>query len=274
MLINASYFVGELNIPKVSNTDVSEKLAWFINKYESELLTNLLGYSLYKAFMEGIVVDPMDSKWSDLLYGAEYNYNGYTKYWKGIIQLPLGSSPSISNGGTQSVVVGRGHTYDPVANASTITIPPAFVGKNFTLSQRGVGQLRTDEFTVAGNTLTLTGSTFLSGDTYFYNASYSMEIAGIGEQPAKSMIANYVYYYWQRNEASQSSGLGEVATKTENSDRVSPDAKMVAAWNELSGWVAELICYLDATSLIYTDWNYIYRYDRLNDFRPINTLGI
>lgn len=82
---------------------------------------------------------------------------------------------------------------------------------------------------------------------------YAEFIAGIAEDPIEekwavlldalrndttkeSPIANYVYYWVMRNDATQSTGTGEVVANNENSRRVSPVDKMVRAWNEMVDW--------------------------------------
>lgn len=52
----------------------------------------------------------------------------------------------------------------------------------------------------------------------------------------KSLIANYVYYYWQRDVVSFSSGSGEKTGNTTNAIPATPAIKMVRAWNEMVQW--------------------------------------
>lgn len=69
---------------------------------------------------------------------------------------------------------------------------------------------------------------------------------GFTNEGKASILANYVYYYYQRNLVSQSVGVGEVTTKAENARRISPAVKMVRAWNEMGQWIHELQDYLQA----------------------------
>lgn len=88
MLIDASYFVGELNIPDTSNSSVAERLNFFIAKYEEELLRSVLGHSLYAAFIAGTKDKEeadIDQKWKDLRDGKNYtNSSGNADYWMGL----------------------------------------------------------------------------------------------------------------------------------------------------------------------------------------------
>lgn len=67
----------------------------------------------------------------------------------------------------------------------------------------------------------------------------------VDEQVHESIIANYVYYWFMRNNVTTTTGVGEVETETDNSTRVSPSLKMVSAWNEMvdgvksvAGWLS------------------------------------
>jgi hypothetical protein len=97
MIVNNSYFVGEIFIPH-SKSDISdsviganESVKDFIDEYESDCLSKSLGYSLYKLFKDelddtqsnGLKVTA-DSKWNDLLNGKEYVLNTETLKWRGI----------------------------------------------------------------------------------------------------------------------------------------------------------------------------------------------
>lgn len=50
---------------------------------------------------------------------------------------------------------------------------------------------------------------------------------------AVSPIADYVYYYWLKQNHTQTSGLGEVANVAQNAVRVSPKLKAVDAWDSM-----------------------------------------
>lgn len=161
MLIDHTYFIGELNIVNSSTSAVSSLLDHFINKYEKELLTNVLGLTLYNAFKAGLAEVSVPQKWTDLKSGVDYtDLNGDPKHWRGIVTT----------------------------------------------------------------------------------------------SPNESLIANYVYYWYTRNEHTQRSAMGEVKATTENAVMVSPALKMVSAWNQMSEWICELIDYLDVKKDDYTGW--------------------
>lgn len=86
-LIDASYFFGPLLIAQKSDSSVASSLSLFIDEHEERLLSDLLGYELYKAYNAGIAVTPTpDAIWTDLRNGVEYtNRAGRLAKWKGLI---------------------------------------------------------------------------------------------------------------------------------------------------------------------------------------------
>lgn len=74
----------------LGNSDVLGEL---IAKYEREVLVKLLGWSLYKLFLDNLELDAngvyevkenADSKWGELLNGKEYTVNGVPVVWRGL----------------------------------------------------------------------------------------------------------------------------------------------------------------------------------------------
>ena len=270
MLIDSTYFRGRLNIPNTDKAATLERLNWFIEDEEQRLLKDVLGLGLYNAFIAGLLEDPVDTLWIDLLHGATYVVNGTSHHWEGLVQDP-GSVLSAGLAGKRTVVVGRGQLFDPLANATSTTVPAEMVGKQFLFQQRAFGFLDSDEYTVTGSTLTLTGGrTFSLNDRYYYIPLGISLASGTGAVK-RSLIANYVYYQWLRDQATQSSGIGEVITKTENSKRTDPRQKMCAAYNEM---VEQLWCmwhYLDANKTAYA---YTPNHWTRNKYRTINTMNL
>lgn len=273
MLIDRTYFIGEINIPNTHTPAIGGLLDWFIEKYEEQFLKEVLGYDLYTAFKAGLLIDPIPQKWTDLIEGVEYTYNDKTKFWRGLVSQP----PSVLNAldalNTISVIVGGGGLYDPVVGQSSVTIPAVLVGKDFIIEQRGIGQLRDDEYSIAGNTLTLTTGLFGNSDTYFYKSA-TLAINTTTGTSKQSPIANYVYYWFIRNNHSQTATMGEVKSQNENAVNHSPALKMTRAWNEMSAWVCELRDYLDAKNTDYPEWEEQDVWRMLRSFRPINEFNI
>lgn len=86
MIIDRSYFIGEINIPNVNQTEIGGLVDLFIQKYEPEFLQSALGYELAQQFTAGIAMPTPDQKWLDLRDGAEYtDYAGKVRKWKGLV---------------------------------------------------------------------------------------------------------------------------------------------------------------------------------------------
>jgi len=267
-LIDRSYFAGgELNLPGLNRIEIQENIDMLIMDREPELLTFLFGVKMYDDFIQGLGEDPIQQKWADLLQGVRYEPSpGQYRKWRGLISVPYSTVGVVDASNSIDIVVGRGRTYDPAPGTTSTVIPAALVGKPFTIEYRAIGQLLPTEYTIVGNVLTLLSPfTFELGDVWFYKAA-SLAVNQSTGDSKKSLIANYVYYWYMRKEASQTTTIGEVATKAENATRTNPGAKMARAWNQMVEWVHELYCFLETR---HTDYPYLVReYDR--KWRPIN----
>lgn len=89
MIIDTSYFVGKINLPQTGNTEGAETVNQFIGNYEPDYLKRVLGYSLWKAFTDGIAGSGVvDQRWTDLLEGKEFTIGAYTLAWPGFEAKP------------------------------------------------------------------------------------------------------------------------------------------------------------------------------------------
>lgn len=268
MLIDHTYFIGHLNIPYAGASDEAmiERINTFIEWHEQDFLNKVLGHSLALAFADVLLGDPIEPRWSDLL----------AKIVEG-----QGAVTSVAMLGSTGVTVGRGNTYDPVSGSSTVVIPPAYVGTNLKIEQRGFGTLEEGlDYSITGNVLTLLGNhVFSLNDRYYYSTpdvTFTSAYGGV----KRSMIANYVYYFWMQNEATQTGMVGESQVKTENATRTTPEDKMVYAWNEMVDKARGLQCWLDKNKETYPEWEGVpYRpwympYGAAECFQKINIFGI
>ena len=103
MITSSSYYVGKIQI---ANTEASnapnshlfgnvDELKRFIERYEPDATIKCLGYSLDKEFRSNLeIVSPAtvqtvkpaaDQKWKDLFSGKEYQLDGETVYWRGLV---------------------------------------------------------------------------------------------------------------------------------------------------------------------------------------------
>lgn len=157
-LIDKTYFVGELNIPGKADQSIGQRLDWFIEKYETELLEDLLGYDAYLSFTN----DGAAERWTDLKNGKVYTYYTRTHKWKGLLNVD---------------------------------------------NQR-------------------------------------------------SLIANYIYFHWMRDQATVTTTSGEKKTKAENSDNASASFKVIRAWNEMCEQIAQMFYFLHANPVTYPEFTY------------------
>jgi hypothetical protein len=287
--IDASYFVGELNIPNSDQAPVIERITWFIEKYEPDFLQKLMGYPLYKAFLTGInVVTPSvpDIKWINILYGTEYiDLRGETQKWKGLIvtdnpiynlsggyvykkpqYLTAGQTVGLAVGASAASFDGtvgkddwRGWT--PVITRSTIMKP----GINYSWDPvLGVFAL------LAAN------DKFGPAEDFFVEFELRTEavLPVIDMAVNESCIADYVYYRYRRDSATQTAGIGEVITNAENSVNANPRKKIATIWNQMHEWVKEFMYFLECTQnadqTIYPQWTLNNNHDALRYFGFIN----
>jgi|SRR5678815_4098121 hypothetical protein len=75
LLIDTSFFVGEINIPNAQKPEVKESLELFIAKGEQQLLRQLFGHELYVSY----AADSTTQRFQDLIYGEDFDY------WRGLI---------------------------------------------------------------------------------------------------------------------------------------------------------------------------------------------
>lgn len=289
--IDASYFVGELNIPNTDQPAVLQRLTWFIEKYEPQFLLKLMGYPLYKAFLAGInVVSPAvpDIKWLNILYGAEYtDFRGDLQKWKGLV---ITDNPIYNLSGelvykapqylTAGVTVGL----TPGTNAATFD---GTAGKEDwrgwipILTRSGIMKPGIDyswNATTGEMILLKLGDKFGPQEDFFAAFQLRTDAAAslIGISGSESLITNYVYTRYRKDSATQFTGIGEVIAKAENSTNVSPWKKAAHAWNEMHCWVKEFLVFMEATQIadptIYPQWTFNDKYDALRYFGFMNPI--
>lgn len=181
--IDPSYFFGNLTIAQKSDTAVSSSLILFIDELEVKLLTDLLGYDLYKAYVAGITEGSPLAKWTALRDGKEYtNRSGINTKWRGL--------------------------------------------------------------------------KFTDGTA------------------KKSLIANYVYWHWMENEASDTTGTGVKVAANQNAVNASPVGKMIRAWNEMVTWIGDLIEFLLSNESDYETFQVHYARIPISLLKKQNAFGI
>jgi hypothetical protein len=64
--IDLSYFTRSLQIAQLSQPEVADTVESYIEELSQEFLKKLLGDVLYVEFIEGLTVEPVDAKWTQL----------------------------------------------------------------------------------------------------------------------------------------------------------------------------------------------------------------
>lgn len=88
-----------------------------------------------------------------------------------------------------------------------------------------------------------------NGKTYTNSAGLLCKWEGFTKN--RNPIANYIYYHFQKDNASITRSTGENATSVENGTRVTPWPKMKAAWCKMVEWNWNLHDFLVANKSIY-----------------------
>lgn len=290
-LIDVSYFVGELTIPNTDETAIAERLTGFINKYEPLFLQKLFGYPLYKAFVAAMSVTPPATpaqRFLNILYGVEYtDFQGRLQKWKGLI---VTDSPVFTVSGNlaykKPVYITAGTTAGFVPNTNTATLD----GTNGTDDWRGWplilyrdGAILFEDvdysWDIATGVLTLLGIGNVFGNDEQLVSQFEQRTDPINAPDVagqESCIANYVYYWYKRNYATQTTDLGEVVTQAENSRNASPRKKLASAWNATHYWVKEFCEFMEATQVadptIYPEWTLTDEHNALNHFAFMNPI--
>lgn len=234
MFIDYTYFYEDLYLAAIEDEAVRASIQQSINKREPEFMSKLLGYELYRDLKAGLLIDPIAAKWVNLLYGTEFtNRKGNLEYWKGLV--------AYSDGITVN-------TYWPDDIMFTIGAELAdqreyrntfLAGKQYRVVERGTGQLVKDteyEEVIEGGFDMLTRDFILNG---VYSIQFTAPVplpdpaTVLPDQTKESPIANYVYYWIRRNNATQTSGSGEKIMQQDNATNESPIQKQTDAWNEM-----------------------------------------
>lgn len=275
MLIDKSYFVGDLDIPNTGDLPVSERLTWFIQKYEPMFLEKLLGYPLYKVFIAGLNVTPPatpDQRFIDILYGKEYtDLNGLLRKWKGLI---VTDSPTLNLAGGYVYRKAEYITIGVTPGTVVGSITETFDGTNGSSDWRGwvpiitrIGVMKPDvdySWNPTTGVLTLLKSGDMFGNLEYFFVQFELRNNSDVNAPTfttnQSPIAQYIYYWYCRDAASQNTGIGQVITNAENASNVSPRRKLATVWNAMHYWCVDFINFMEAMRLQnpvpYPEWEW------------------
>lgn len=91
------------------------------------------------------------------------------------------------------------------------------------------------------------------GGMYAYNGIDGLWL-GFNNDTKQSPTANYCYYWYTRQNATQTTDGGETVAKMENSIPISNLTKQARAWNEMCDWQVNLVSYLLANQSTYPEF--------------------
>lgn len=274
MLIDKSYFVGDLDIPNTGDLPVSERVTWFIQKYEPMFLEKLLGYHLYKPFIAGLSVTPPavpEQRFIDILYGKEYtDISGIPRKWKGLI---VTDSPTLNLAGgyvyRKAEYVTIGVTGGTTSGVSTLTFDGANGSADWRgwvpiITRAGVMQPGIDySWNKDTGVLALLKPGDIFGNLEYFFVQFELrnsDVTAPGFTTNQSVIGQYIYYWYTRDAATQNAGIGQVITNAENATNVSPRRKLATIWNAMHYWCVDFLNFMEAMRLQspapYPEWQW------------------
>lgn len=95
----------------------------------------------------------------------------------------------------------------------------------------------------------------LNGKTYTYNDTEYIWQGLVNTMMKISPIANYVFFYYVRDNATSMTTVGNTSNTTENSTRVSPTDKLVFAWQGMAEVNISLYHFLSRNADTYPEFN-------------------
>lgn len=285
--IDSTYFFDPIKIAQKSQTAVANSLAMFIDEYEDKLLTDLLGYELYKAYKTSIESATPAAIYTDIRDGKEYtNRSGRVTKWRGLRYTASGANV----GSITDVIrflepirfkIGDGGALTPALHSIRYTNPllEDLTVDQFTIHRNGYGFLFPDIAFVYN--ADEGWFELIPNDRFNINEEFTIQIrkqeateAVITAGKKKSLIANYVYWHWMENETTSTTGTGEKVIDGQNASNASPVFKMVSAWNEMVNQVWELIEFLLTNESDYPTFRDHYAWIPRNIVKKQNPYGI
>ena len=267
--IDRTYFAtGELFIPGLDKDSVQEKLDYFISIHEPDCLRKLLGYEFFKLFTDGLNESSPEQKWIDLRDGVEFTgYNGRVKKWMGFTGL-INAVPVFGGGFRPSEQIQADVTTGFVSDTTTVTFDGTSGKKDYRgykmIPERiSTGTMWLDE-DYTWNAITGKWDLLKPGDKFQplekFNVTFepysNSSSSSSGTSVKQSLIANYVYYWYMREAASSTTGIGEALPVAENTQNANPAYKMQRAWMQLMDWVQELLEFMNQKRDDYPEFFY------------------
>ena len=118
----------------------------------------------------------------------------------------------------------------------------------------------------------------LYGKEYTDDCGHLQYWRGLVYDPKVSLIANYIYVRFQEDSATQTTGVSTSVNDTASGKSVSPEVKMIDAWNFFSEETKQMVSFLwnmnQQDPSVYPEFTLSQCYKSLSFSRPNNFLGI
>lgn len=258
MLIDKSYFYGPLALAQLSQADNLILLNRYIQLYEPKILKAVLGYELYKALQAGLLVDPVASRWTNLLYGAEYTKpNGRLDFWPGIITYTDGLTIGTYTPVDRFYTVDGPGANDPVSGQNQLRDPfLKNLGASYRVVERGTGPIQVTTVDDPGGFDKAVN--FTPGGVYTIEFIKPIPLPApavvVPSESVKSLIAQYVYFMYMDGQTIAVTGAGKKALVAQNAQATNDIAKEVSAWNEMVHMNRQLREFLNVNRVVYPEW--------------------
>lgn len=118
----------------------------------------------------------------------------------------------------------------------------------------------------------------LDGAEFVNRFGVTQKWVGLVHDTDQSLIAYYVYYYFQKDSISQTTGVATVVSKKEASINISPAEKMISAWNQFARESNSLISFLRSKKdiddvFVYPEFTYYQAYLSSRGVKTNNIFG-
>lgn len=286
MLVTPDLFFGEINIPNTSQQEVNESLLIEIGFRENECLKDLLGYSLFNAF----ITNPTEQRFSDLINGKEYSdVNGDLQKWNGLVytNTSLPANPIIIGySQKEEVQVQAGTTVGIVVGLNSFVFDGTdgtedWRGYEITVNRSEYGvMIKNVDYSwdkVTGIfTLLKSGDVFTSNQWFTVNFFPQRIVSYVtdGNIYYFSLIAFYIYFYYMKDKTIWNSGTTTVVPKGNSAINASAALKMENAYNIYFRQARDLANFMISNLDVYPEYSYNIYQKNCSSIRPLNCIDL
>lgn len=251
-LITSSFFIKDINLPNRDAVDVKKRIDAFINELEETCLSKTIGYPTFEFF---------DDRYN-LLFSNNVVGNNDVRIKVGYTVGLVAELSTVTFDGTNGKPDYRGskliltdvtagfvmtHGTDYLWNETTglLSLLDSFfiVGNVYNIHLEAVTFVYPD-YTLLNSVSVKLALWILYGKVYTDSYSRKSFWAGLITMNNTSLIAYYVYYFIQEDNAKQTRATGVAIKKGDLSIPANPADKMINAWNKYSEFAQDLLSFL------------------------------